>query len=208
MLAATSFWVDAGGPIVLVLALLSLVSLAVIAVKAMQVVPARRGGRRRAAALAAWEAGATAEALAELERGKSPVDRVARVAMAKRLARRREAALRAEVELAGAAELDALGSHIRLLEIIAAVAPLLGLLGTVLGMIEAFRALELAGGAATAAVLAGGVWTALVTTAMGLVVAIPAGVAAGLLAAGVDRTAREMEATVARVFAADRADAA
>lgn len=60
------------------------------------------------------------------------------------------------------------------LGLIAGVAPLLGLLGTVTGMIEAFRAIEALGGRVNASVLAGGIWEALLTTALGLGVAIPA----------------------------------
>ena len=60
------------------------------------------------------------------------------------------------------------------LDIIAQVSPLLGLLGTVIGMISSFNQLELGGSLVDPAVLAGGIWTALLTTAIGLIVAIPA----------------------------------
>lgn len=198
------FWVEAGGPIVVLLALLSLVSVALIAAKAFQLIPARAGRAGRAAALEAWAAGATDDALARLAPGRAPVDRVVSVAMRGLAARHDEPTLRAEVEAAGAEELDALGRYLRLLELIAVLAPLLGLLGTVLGMIESFRALETARGAANASVLAGGVWTALLTTAMGLIVAIPAAAAAGLCSARIDRVARDIETAVARLFAAER----
>ncbi len=62
----------------------------------------------------------------------------------------------------------------RVLELIAATAPLLGLLGTVLGMIEAFQQLEEAGSQVDPSLLSGGIWKALLTTAAGLVVAMPA----------------------------------
>lgn len=64
-------------------------------------------------------------------------------------------------------------SGLRPLEVIATVAPLLGLFGTVLGMIEAFRAMESAGAQVDPSVLSGGIWQALLTTAYGLAVAIP-----------------------------------
>ncbi len=66
-----------------------------------------------------------------------------------------------------------LGSLLRILEVIATLAPLLGLFGTVLGMIEAFQAMEAAGSNVNPAVLSGGIWQALLTTAVGLAVAIP-----------------------------------
>ena len=60
------------------------------------------------------------------------------------------------------------------LEIISQVSPLIGLLGTVVGMIDSFNELELGGSLVDPSILAGGIWTALLTTAMGLLVAIPA----------------------------------
>ena len=60
------------------------------------------------------------------------------------------------------------------LEIISQVSPLVGLLGTVIGMIDSFNELELGGSLVDPSILAGGIWTALLTTAMGLIVAIPA----------------------------------
>ena len=65
-------------------------------------------------------------------------------------------------------------SFLPTLDIIAQVSPLLGLLGTVIGMISSFNQLELGGNLVDPSVLAGGIWTALLTTAIGLIVAIPA----------------------------------
>ena len=75
------------------------------------------------------------------------------------------------------AKLKHMETFIPSLEIIANVSPLLGLLGTVIGMISSFSQLELGGDLVNPALLAGGIWTALLTTAIGLVVAIPAMVA-------------------------------
>lgn len=66
-----------------------------------------------------------------------------------------------------------LAKYLRVLEVIASLAPLLGLLGTVLGMVEAFKAMEAAGSQVNPAILSGGIWMALMTTAMGVAVAIP-----------------------------------
>jgi biopolymer transport protein ExbB len=70
-------------------------------------------------------------------------------------------------------QIQRLSFGLRPLEVIATVAPLLGLFGTVLGMIEAFKAMEAAGAQVDPAVLSGGIWQALLTTAVGLGVAIP-----------------------------------
>ena len=74
-------------------------------------------------------------------------------------------------------EVAKLYSQLRILEVIAALAPLLGLFGTVLGMIAAFQAMESAGANVNPAVLSGGIWQALQTTAAGLAVAIPVSIA-------------------------------
>lgn len=85
--------------------------------------------------------------------------------------------LETEVWRIARGELDALGHFMKVLEVIATVAPLVGLPGTVVGMVEAFQAMELAGSNVNPAVLSGGIWKALLTTAAGLIVAIPAFIA-------------------------------
>ncbi len=66
-----------------------------------------------------------------------------------------------------------LESGFRFLDTVVQLAPLLGLFGTVLGMIEAFQALQAAGTQVDPSLLAGGIWVALLTTAVGLIIAIP-----------------------------------
>ena len=73
----------------------------------------------------------------------------------------------------GSRELQRLESDLRGLSVISNVAPLLGLLGTVTGMIRAFMKIEEHGGKIDVTLLAGGIWEALITTAAGLTVAIP-----------------------------------
>lgn len=70
-------------------------------------------------------------------------------------------------------QLGRLDLRLRALEVMATVAPLLGLLGTVTGMIEAFRRVSEVEGVVSPALLASGIWEALLTTAAGLTVAIP-----------------------------------
>jgi biopolymer transport protein ExbB len=73
----------------------------------------------------------------------------------------------------GSAELRRLTGNLRGLGIVAHISPLLGLLGTVTGMMAAFMKIQELGGEVDAAILAGGIWEALITTAAGLTVAIP-----------------------------------
>lgn len=83
---------------------------------------------------------------------------------------------RAEEEVArvATAELQSLERFLGLLAFIAQVSPLFGLLGTVLGMVDLFSGLEAAGQSVEASTLSAGIWKALLTTAAGLIVAIPA----------------------------------
>lgn len=76
--------------------------------------------------------------------------------------------------LEGARALARMEKRLGWLSVVVVIAPLLGLLGTVLGMIEVFMQIESAGGEVRVDQLAGGIWEALLTTAFGLIVAIPA----------------------------------
>lgn len=77
------------------------------------------------------------------------------------------------IEDAGAREADKITRSLRPLSVIASVSPLLGLLGTIYGMIDSFQATAESGGAAKTSDLATGIYEALVSTAAGLTIAIP-----------------------------------
>jgi len=83
-------------------------------------------------------------------------------------------------------EVRSLSSYLQTLATIGNIAPLLGLLGTIIGMIKAFMVIQQMGGKVNAAVLAGGIWEAMLTTAFGLAVALPTMVAHSYLLARVD----------------------
>ena len=114
-----------------------------------------------------------------------------------------EDTIKEEVTRVAGLELDNLRSGLRLLALIANLSPLIGLLGTVLGMIRAFQALEAAGSRVDPSILSGGIWIALLTTAAGLIVAIPAAAAHNWMEGVVYRSQRAMEDAVTRVFTAD-----
>jgi biopolymer transport protein ExbB len=83
-------------------------------------------------------------------------------------------------------EVRNLSAYTQALATIGNIAPLLGLLGTVIGMIKAFMVIQQMGGKVNAAVLAGGIWEAMLTTALGLCVALPTMVAHSYLLARID----------------------
>ena len=161
---------DLGGPVVLLLCALSVVVLAVVLYKLWQFAVAGVGRHKALAeAIAAWDAGDRTATRDHLGRSRSYLAPV--VAMA--LDGQTDAArLEAEAE----ARFARLESGFRLLDSVAQLAPLLGLFGTVLGMISAFQALQEAGAQVDPSILAGGIWVALLTTAVGLAVAMPTSV--------------------------------
>ena len=191
-----------GGPSIIAIALLSVVTLALILWKiwAFSVGGAwPRGDARRAAAL--WETGEHAEAAALLARARGLRARFARAAMTARL-RLPEDRAREETARVARALLNECDRGLRPLELIAAIAPLLGLLGTVLGMIAAFQALQEAGSRADPSQLAGGIWEALLTTAAGMAVAIPASMALTWAESVIAALRGDMEDLGARIFVA------
>ena len=97
------------------------------------------------------------------------------------------------VEDAGAREVARLSAPLKPLLVVAAVSPLLGLLGTVIGMIKAFNTIALEKGIGKPELLAEGISEALVTTAAGLIVAIPAQLAYFYLKSRVDKFSRRAE---------------
>jgi biopolymer transport protein ExbB len=168
-------WTTVGGPVFAALIVVSVLATATAIQKAL--ILRRMGvGRHRQlrAALDAWFAGAVNEAWRHAEADNSAACRVAREAM---IAERRwpfDKERAREVATAAALSLiEQMGRHMRLLDTAVQAAPMLGLLGTVLGMIAAFNELSEAGGTVDASALAGGIWVALGTTAFGLAIAIP-----------------------------------
>ncbi len=97
------------------------------------------------------------------------------------------------IDDAGRHEVPRLEKYFSILSTIIAVAPLLGFLGTVSGMIRAFMSIQEKGGAVNPGDLASGIWAALLTTAAGLSVAIPVLVVYNYLVSRVDGFVLDME---------------
>lgn len=193
-------WMSDGGPVLYVLAAVSVITLAIILVKLFQF---SRIGKRQfvEAALQDARAAKPDAALAELTARQNPVARVMATALRGTLdPALSEETVKEEVERVASLELDNLRSGLRSLALIATLSPLIGLLGTVLGMINAFQALESAGSRVDPAILSGGIWVALLTTAAGLIVAIPAAAAHSWFDGVIYRCRRAMEDAATQVF--------
>ena len=132
----------------------------------------------------------TAEAMTTCRTDESPLARVYLAAL--RQAGKPRDVVKEFVQEVGRHEAQLLSRGLGLLELVAVVAPLLGLLGTVWGMIDVFRAIEVHG-VGNAGALAGGIGTALYTTFAGLLVAIPVRVAHSWLLGVVDTLVMDME---------------
>lgn len=107
----------------------------------------------------------------ELKGEKGPVAKIIATGLARNGSDRKT--IEEYVQVTGEQELTKLEKNLGILEIIASISPLLGLLGTVLGIIESFNVMSAAAGMATPAQLSSGIAAALISTAVGLVVAIP-----------------------------------
>ncbi|MEZ5840821.1 MAG: MotA/TolQ/ExbB proton channel family protein [Hyphomicrobiales bacterium] len=194
--------VAAGGPIVIALLVLSLFVVTIVLLKLWQFARLGPGaGTTAENASLFWSRGDRAAALDLLEGRRHPVLKTMAHAMRGLItAPAEEARVREDVERIALGELAALRAYLRGIEAAVQVAPLLGLFGTVLGMIDAFRALQSAGAEADPAILAGGIWVALLTTAVGLSIAIPAALVLYWFEGIVERQRQTMEAMLTGIF--------
>ena len=195
-------FLDRGGPALWLIALLSVLTLALILWKVWRLaLMGAWSGTATQQAIALWTEGQPEAALATVAGRRSLRARLVHAAMSARLddgltdaGAREETARRARADLGQARQ------GLRALELISTIAPLLGLLGTVLGMIAAFQTLQEAGARADPSALAGGIWEALLTTAAGMAVAIPAGIALSWFESVTDGLQADMEDAATRIF--------
>lgn len=211
LLARVLHFLDTGGAAMYAIAALSVVALALVLWKLWSLgrIGAFSGGRVTERAVTLWEAGDRQGAIAVLQGRRSARARVVLAAMQAAMdARLERPSAEAATEQVARAALSDAASGLRFLDLAAAIGPLLGLLGTVTGMIAAFQGLAAAGVRADTATLAGGIWEALLTTAAGMAVAIPAMIAQHWFESVIEGLRHAMEDGATRVFVAqDRARA-
>jgi biopolymer transport protein ExbB len=131
------------------------------------------------------------EAISICDATPGPVARLVKTAILNRDHGRER--IREAIEEAGLVEVPRLEEKLNLLATIAQLAPLLGLLGTVLGFIQIFQQIQQAGLYAHLGLLSSGVWQALVCSAAGLAVAIPAHAGYNYLVSRVNSIVLDME---------------
>lgn len=197
-----SEFLDLIGPAGIILLALSVLSLALILAKLFTFGQAGLSRTRTANEYLKRFGENDADAIELLEHSPDPLARLLLVGA--RLARTDAPLARIEADMRDAATtyLQKLSRSNRTLEVIGLVAPLLGLLGTIFGMIDAFQALQQSGAQADPASLAGGIWEALWTTALGLIVAIPAIVTFNLSESRIERFRQQTTVIFGRFLAA------
>lgn len=181
-----------GGPLMVPIGLCSVVALAYMVERSVRLRRGRLGTARFGERLAASvRAGGAQRGLEECLKERTPLARIlaAGLQRAERPYVEREKA----AEDAGLREVRRLSIGMRPLVVVAMIAPLLGLLGTVWGMIQAFSNIALKDGLGKPELLATGISQALITTAAGLAVAIPTQAAYYYFRSRIDRFARTAE---------------
>jgi len=205
MLNKIQAFMQVGGPVVWILTALSVIALAIILMKLWQfAVTKPESSKHLDHVIKMWRQGETDQALAGLKQSR-PVDELVVIAVKGLSSVNSELdILKEELDRVATLRLNQLRAYLRPLEVIATLSPLLGLLGTVLGMIIAFQQMEAAGNQVDPSVLSGGIWQALLTTAVGLAVAIPVVMAHNWMERKVERVAALMNDTVTQVFTVSR----
>ena len=192
-----------GGPVLIALFVVSVVATATTIFKAVEF--ARLGvGRHKPSrqAMVYWHGGDRAAAYHLVSHDNAQLSIVLTAAMNALGHNPNDAVSARQIATQAALQsLAVLQRNLRVIESVVQAAPMLGLLGTVIGMIEAFGKVSEGGGAADPAALAGGIWIALTTTALGLTIAIPFYFISVWLESKVERERLAMDATIADVTA-------
>lgn len=189
-----------GGFMMFPLLLASLVATGVIIAKAYILWAARRDTKRILGEVETLgREGKIGEAVETAERTPGPVAAILLAGLRRLQERRAGRDLEQAMNTTGTIELGFLERGLVVLATVATVAPLLGFLGTVWGMIAAFGAIELAG-QVEASLVASGIKIALITTATGLLIAIPVNVAYNYFVSRIDQLIVDMEEGTAAVL--------
>lgn len=189
-----------GGPVMIILLGFSVFAFAIIFVKMIQFFSIALSNTNKIDEILSKLNGTNLKKLLpEIQKIKNPMARIIEVVLITKKDRRFDKESReAEISRIISIEIRNLENYLGGLEVVASISPLLGLFGTVLGMIKAFLNLEKAGSQIDPALLAGGIWEALLTTAFGLAIAIPALTAYHLFEIKISNTRDKINDSVVR----------
>tara|TARA_B100001750_G_scaffold228844_1_gene223670 strand:- start:903 stop:1532 length:630 start_codon:yes stop_codon:yes gene_type:complete len=195
-----------GGPVMYFLILLSIYALAVILYKIhvfrkVNFFESKNIG----SSIGLWKSGNKDEAYDLIKKADHPVEEVVSFGMYQLLKNKKPTAkmedeLKEEIVRLSDERIEYYNEKLPGLEVIAVVSPLSGLLGTIFGMIQAFQQLELAGKNIDPAMLSGGIWEALLTTAVGLSIAIPVVIFHSWFKGLIERLRFNIESSITQIF--------
>jgi biopolymer transport protein ExbB len=186
------FIIQKGGPIMIPIILGSVIALAIVIERLFHLHRAQIDTEKFMLGIKnILKKGNIVEAISICETTPGPIARILKEGILKHDRSKEE--IVESIEEAGLHEVPRLEKNLPILITIAHIEPLLGLLGTVTGMIKCFMQIQNLQGIVNPSDLAGGIWEALITTAAGLVVAIPAYVAYNYLVSRVEGFVVDME---------------
>jgi biopolymer transport protein ExbB len=187
--------INKGGPVMIPILLCSIFAIAIILERAVHLYRSKIDSTKFMEEItAALKRNRVSDALAICEQTHGPIAHILKAGISRHDRSRQE--IREAIEDAGLHEVPKLEKNLSSLATIAHVSPLLGLLGTVTGMVSTFQIIQQRTQSmypVDPSVLAKGIWEALITTVAGLVVAIPSFVAYNYLVAKVQNMVVEME---------------
>lgn len=199
--------INKGGPVVLILLGLSVIAVTIIILKVSHFTFLRVGSARKLdKILSHWEANQLEEAISLSQKQPRPIRTSLTGTMTALANGQPVASVREDATRLASNHLSSIRSNLRILDLISQIAPLLGLFGTVVGMIDAFHKLQAAGDQVNPATLAGGIWVALLTTAVGLAVAIPVSMALSWFDSRIERQRQVLENALSALFTGRIAD--
>lgn len=193
-------YISAGGPVMYPIILCSVVGLAVSIQKIIQLVLMPTGSDQLMRSVKVnMSQGRPVEAMQAAKAAKGPVAGLVRAAVSNY--GRPYSEIKDAIEMAGREEVHAMERKMNVLDGIVTLAPLLGLLGTVVGLIKNFQVLSAFAGLTTPAQLSGGIAEAMITTAAGLIVAAPLMLVYSWLSVVIDDKVAEMDRRAAELLA-------
>ena len=191
-----------GGPIMIAIILGSVIALAIIIERSFHLYKARINTKEFMDDISqSLKRNKIMEAIDKCDKTSGPIAHIMKAGIIKHDRSRQE--IKEAIEDAGLHEVPRLEKRLGILATIAHIEPLLGLLGTVTGMVKCFQVIQQKSTSLypiSPGDLAGGIWEALITTVAGLVVAIPTLVAYNYLVSVVDDFVLEMETSAAELI--------
>lgn len=187
--------IQKGGPVMIPIIICSILAMAIIIERLYHLYRAKIDtGKFMESISETLRSNRVAEAIQMCDQIQGPIARILKAGILKHDRSKQE--IKEAIEDAGLFEIPALEKNLASLATIAHISPLLGLLGTVTGLVRCFQVIQLKATSASIVSpgdLAGGIWEALITTVAGLVVAIPTFVAYNFLVSRVDSFILDME---------------